>query len=68
MWSGALMMTTIRCATAAVLAVLLGAAGLPAWLGYADYVLLPALGICLAITVYAVTRQRRLQAATRERR
>ncbi len=56
------------CCFTPILAVLLGAVGLPAWLGYADYVLLPALGICLAITIYAVARQRRLQAATRERR
>jgi mercuric ion transport protein len=49
------------CCLTPVLAVLFGAAGLSAWLGYADYVLWPALAIFLALTAYAVARQRRLQ-------
>lgn len=46
------------CCFTPVLAVLLGAVGLSAWLGYADYALWPALATFLAITIYAVVRQR----------
>lgn len=42
-----------------------GAVGLSAWLGYADYVLWPALVTFLAITGYAVMRQRRLRRSRR---
>ncbi len=56
------------CCFTPLLAVLFGAVGLSAWLGYADYVLFPALAICLAITIYAVARQRRLQTARWGRR
>ena len=44
-----------------MLVVLLGAMGLSVWLGWLDYVLLPALAFFVALTVYAVwRRQRRL--------
>jgi len=49
------------CCFTPVLVVLLGVAGLSAWLGWLDYVLLPALAFFVALTVYAVwRRQRRL--------
>lgn len=43
----------------------LGAIGLSAWVGYADYVVFPALALCVAITVYAVVRQQRLRHSRR---
>jgi mercuric ion transport protein len=49
------------CCFTPLLAVLLGAVGLSAWLGYADYVLWPALAFFIVLTVYAVLRQRRAQ-------
>lgn len=49
------------CCFTPALVVLLGAVGLPAWLGWLDYVLLPALAFFVVLTVYAVwRRQRRL--------
>ncbi|MGF1608553.1 MAG: mercury resistance system transport protein MerF [Kiloniellales bacterium] len=47
------------CCFTPVLVILLGAVGLSAWLGWLDYVLLPALAIFLAITAYALLRRRR---------
>jgi mercuric ion transport protein len=53
------------CCFTPVLVVLLGAVGLSAWLGWLDYVLLPALAFFAALTVYAVwRRQRRLNIRT----
>ncbi|KGJ17856.1 hypothetical protein IX57_06720 [Paracoccus sanguinis] len=53
------------CCFTPVLVVLLGAVGLSAWLGWLDYVLLPALAFFVALTVYAVwRRQRRLNTRT----
>ena len=49
----------IICCFTPALVILLGAAGLSAWLGWADYVLLPLLGICLVMIVIAVMRKRR---------
>lgn len=40
------------CCFTPVLVVGLGAAGLAAWLGWIDYVLLPALAVFLGITAY----------------
>ena len=37
------------------------ALGLSAWLGWLDYVLLPALAFFVALTVYAVWRRQRRQ-------
>jgi len=50
--------TAICCATP-VLAILLGAVGLAAWLAWLDYVLLPLLVLFIGITVYAVMRRPR---------
>lgn len=47
------------CCFTPVLAVLLGAVGLSAVLGWVDYVLLPALTIFIALTGYAVWRRQR---------
>jgi mercuric ion transport protein len=53
------------CCFTPLLAVLFAAVGLSAWLGYADYVLWPALAIFLAITAYALVQRRRLQRSRR---
>jgi mercuric ion transport protein len=47
------------CCGTPLLAVVLGALGLPAWLAYADYVLLPALIIFLVAAGYGAYRLRR---------
>ena len=44
------------CCFTPLLVVLLGAVGLSAWLGWIDYVLLPALGLFLCLTIFAVVR------------
>ena len=49
------------CCFTPILVVFLGAAGLSAWLGWLDYVLLPALAFFVALTVYAVWRRQRRQ-------
>jgi mercuric ion transport protein len=41
------------CCFTPALVVVLGAIGLSAWLGWLDFVLLPALGVCIGIIVYA---------------
>ena len=52
--------TTIAiCCFTPILVVLLGAVGLSAWVGYLDYVLLPALGIFIALTILSYRRYRR---------
>jgi mercuric ion transport protein len=48
----------ICCATP-VLVVALGAVGLSAWLGWIDYVLLPALALFLGLTAYGWWRRNR---------
>ena len=45
------------CCFTPVLAVLLGVVGLSAWLGWLDYVLIPALLVFVGITIYALRRQ-----------
>ena len=50
---------TALCCFTPVLVVLLGALGLSAWLGWIDYVLLPALAIFIGLAVYGVFRRRR---------
>lgn len=45
------------CCFTPVLAVLFSALGLAAWLGYADYVLLPALVFFIGLTFYALYRR-----------
>jgi mercuric ion transport protein len=44
------------CCFTPLLVIVLGAVGLSAWLGWLDYVLLPALAIFVAITIYAAVR------------
>ena len=46
------------CCGTPVLAVVLGALGLSAWLAYSDYVVLPAMIIFIAIAGYALWRRR----------
>jgi len=53
----------VICCFTPVLVLLLGAIGLSAWLGWLDYVLLPALIVFLGITAYGLWR--RQQAAAR---
>lgn len=55
LWTGigGTMIAALCCFTP-VLAIVLGVAGLSAWLGWLDYVLLPALAVFLTITVYAL--------------
>lgn len=48
---------TALCCFTPLLVILLGAVGLSAWLGWLDYVLVPAMGVFLAITVYALYRR-----------
>jgi len=50
-------LAAICCATP-LLAVVLGAAGLTAWLSKADYVLIPALLICLGLVGVGLYRRR----------
>jgi len=45
------------CCFTPVLVILLGALGLSAWLGWIDYVLLPALAIFLGLTAYGLWRR-----------
>ena len=47
------------CCFTPILVLLLGAVGLSAALGWLDLVLLPALGLFIAITLYALWRRRR---------
>lgn len=44
------------------LIVLFGAVGLSAWLGWIDYVLLPALALFLGLTAYGLWRRQRAAA------
>lgn len=48
---------TALCCFTPVLAILLGAVGLSAALGYLDIVLLPALGVFILITLYALWKR-----------
>jgi len=50
------------CCFTPLLVILLGAVGLSAVVSYLDVLLLPALGIFLAITVYALWRQKKQSA------
>jgi len=45
------------CCFTPVLVILLGVVGLSAWLGWLDYVLIPALLVFVGITIYALRRQ-----------
>ncbi|HHB82251.1 MAG TPA: mercury resistance system transport protein MerF [Devosia sp.] len=49
------------CCFTPVLVILLGAVGLSALTGYLDYVLFPALGIFVLVTIYALWRRAKNQ-------
>ena len=51
------------CCFTPVLVILFGAVGLSAVVGYLDYVLLPALGFFVLLTIYAVWRRQKRQQA-----
>ncbi len=46
------------CCMTPLLVVVFGAVGLTAWLAKADYVLIPALSLCLALVVFGLYRRR----------
>lgn len=48
------------CCFTPILVILLAAIGLSALTGYLDYVLLPALALFVAVTIFAVWRQRKV--------
>lgn len=50
---------TALCCFTPLLSIVFGAIGLAGLLGYADLVLLPALAVFLAITVYALWKRNR---------
>ena len=50
--------TAALCCFTPILVVLFGAVGLSALVGYLDYVLFPALGIFVLLTLYALWRKR----------
>ncbi|MET4103944.1 mercuric ion transport protein [Roseovarius sp. MBR-78] len=50
------------CCFTPVLAIGLGVVGLSAWLGWLDYVLLPALALFIGITAYGLWRRRQAAA------
>lgn len=50
------------CCFTPVLVILLSALGLAAWVGYLDRVLLPLLGVLIALTVVTYRRHRRCYA------
>ena len=52
------------CCFTPLLVITLGAVGLSAWLGWLDYVLLPALLLFLGLTVFALIRRRGAGPAT----
>jgi mercuric ion transport protein len=47
------------CCFTPVLVILFGVVGLSALVGYLDYVLFPALGVFIIITIYALIRRAR---------
>ncbi|MBI3636889.1 MAG: mercury resistance system transport protein MerF [Candidatus Rokubacteria bacterium] len=51
------LLAAVCCATP-VLAIVLGALGLSAWLAWSDYVVVPALLVFLAIAIYGLARWR----------
>ena len=46
------------CCATPILVILLGVVGLSAWVGWLDFVLLPALAVFIGITLYAMRRRR----------
>jgi mercuric ion transport protein len=47
------------CCATPILVILLTALGLSAWVGWLDYVLIPALLVFVGITIYAIRQRRR---------
>lgn len=45
------------CCATPILVILLGAVGLSAWVGWLDYVLIPAFVVFVGITIYALRRR-----------
>jgi len=56
------------CCFTPILLVLLGAVGLSAWLGWLDYVLLPALALFLGIVGYGLWRRQATACGTADAR
>lgn len=54
------------CCFTPVLVILLGVVGLSAITGYLDYVLLPALVLFIALTLYALWRKKQYDALTND--
>lgn len=50
------------CCATPVLVVLLGVVGLSVWVGYLDYVLLPALAVFIGLTLYALHKKGKAEA------
>ena len=48
----------VLCCATPILVILFGVLGLSAWAGWLDYVLIPALVVFIAITIYALHRRR----------
>lgn len=46
------------CCATPILVILFGVLGLSAWVGWLDYVLIPALVLFIGITIYALRRRR----------
>ena len=46
------------CCATPILAIVLGAVGLSAWLAKADYILIPALILCLGVIGFGLYRKR----------
>ena len=46
------------CCATPILVILFGVLGLSAWVSWLDYVLIPALVVFIAITIYALHRRR----------
>ena len=51
------------CCFTPVLVLIFGAVGLAAWVGYLDYVLMPALLFFVCLIIYAVTRKSKASCA-----
>ncbi len=52
------------CCFTPALVIVLGVAGLSAWLAWADYVLFPSLALFIGITIYALMRRARKPAVS----
>lgn len=48
----------VLCCATPILVILFGVLGLSAWVGWLDYVLIPAFVVFIGITIYALRRRR----------